>query len=153
MAPDFQAFGTPEFWSRAWAHDRNASLHVKRKIRSEEESMMFWNRVAPSYGKQPSEKSRERVKKVIIYIFNLLYSMGCRPTMQYMDSEWVREESIDAAIERFMRSFWLYTEITSEIKQIITEFVHERSVKGVFREEIKRHLGVIIWKVNHKEKN
>lgn len=100
----------------------------------------LWQRIFPE---EKSEKSNSA-----IYIFNLLYSMGCRPSLQYVDSEWVREESSDKAVERFTRSFWLYTDITSDIRKAITQFVEERAENGLFREEIKSRLGVIIWEVD-----
>jgi SAM-dependent methyltransferase len=291
MAPDIHALQTPEFWSQAWEQVRKASPHVRRKIRSDKETMEFWNRIAPTYGKQTSGRSKERVKKIIellerekilipqaaildvgcgpgtyalpfaeqvtsvtaldgawemcgilehraktkrlynievmhhlwkdvdlereglakkfdfvfasmtpavcdhdtllklnraskkncclvssaggscgkarqelwqhifqeedsgrgdslIYIFNLLYSMGCQPSLQYLDSAWVREEPIDRAIERLSHSFWLYTEITPDIKKAITQFVCERAMDGIFRETVENHQGIMIWEVN-----
>lgn len=291
MQPDIHALKTPEFWSQAWERVRKASPHIKRKIRSDKETMDFWNRIAPTYGKQTSGRSKERVRKIIellerekiltpqaaildvgcgpgtyalpfaervtsvtaldgagemcgilehraktkrlhnikvmhhlwkdvdlekeglakkfdlvfasmtpavcdhdtllklnrasknycclvspasgssgkarqvlwqqifqeedsrrgaslICIFNLLYSIGCHPSLQYLDSSWVREESIDKAVERLSRSFWLYTEITPDIKKTITQFVNEQSVDGIFRETVENHLGILTWKVN-----
>lgn len=86
----------------------------------------------------------------LIYIFNLLYSMGCQPNLQYLDSSWVREEPIDWAIERLSRLFWLYTEITPDIKKTIAQFVSERAVDGIFKETIENHLGIMTWKVNQQ---
>lgn len=84
----------------------------------------------------------------IIYMFNLLYSMGYYPVPQYFDSERIREEPIGLAIERLSRSFWLYTKITPKIKEIISDYVKARAVNGLFRQETRGRLGIMTWRVD-----
>lgn len=86
----------------------------------------------------------------IIYPFNLLSSMGYYPTMQYFDSGWVQEEPLEQAIESLSHSFWLYTEITPEIKDTIAKYVQERAVNGVFRQETRTRLGIMIWRADEQ---
>lgn len=290
-APTLEMLQAPDFWCEAWARDRAASWHVRRRIRDENETMEFWNRAAPSYGEQAPEKPKAKVQRVIelleremvltdrseildvgcgpgtyalpfagraksvtaldgargmceilqqrikeksipnikvvhkrwgdvdirsrnlekrfdlsfasmtpaicdpgalakfirtsnrycclvlstggsagkakrslwrrifheemdahrsssfIFIFNLLYSMGYRPALQYVAASRIREEHIDAAIERLCRSFWLYAEMTHEIKKTIADYVNEHAEEGIFREEIGTRLGVMTWNV------
>ncbi|MGD9161732.1 MAG: methyltransferase domain-containing protein [Desulfobacteraceae bacterium] len=289
---DIQAIDETDFWIKAWARNREDSISSKRKIRNEEETIEFWNRVAPSYDKHTSGKKNSRVSNVInilkrdgiltkgaeildvgcgpgtyalhfarsvksitaldsagemcrlvekrakadrlnnikvinrlwkdvtleedrmsnrfdlvfasmtpavndfnslmkligaskgycclissvrksfdkarnalwkrifneeriqnsgsfIYNFNLLYSMGYRPTVNYIHSSWVREEPAETIIDRLSRSFWLYTEISAEVEKTITKYVNDHSIKGIFREEMESQLGVMIWNVNH----
>ncbi|MGQ9825906.1 MAG: class I SAM-dependent methyltransferase [Desulfotomaculales bacterium] len=87
---------------------------------------------------------------MIIYPFNLLYSLGYYPTMRYLDSCWVQEEPIDQAVESLCRSFWLYTEITPQVKDTIARYVQERAVNGVFRQETQARLGIMTWRVDEQ---
>jgi len=95
-----------------------------------------------------NEKGRKQGSRLQL-IFNLLFSMGCCPVIQYLDSDWVREETVEQAVERFSRAFWLYSELTPEIQAVIYEYVKERAVDGVFREILRRKLGIVCWSVDH----
>lgn len=88
----------------------------------------------------------------ILYQFNLLYTLGYYPTISYFDTAWVREEPVDQAVESFCRSFWLYTEITPEVKDTIARYVKERAVNGIFRQETMSRLSIMIWRVDERER-
>lgn len=83
----------------------------------------------------------------IIYPFNLLFSLGYFPEIQYIDSEWGHEETIEEAIESLCRSFWLFTEITPEVKKTISNYVKEKAVGNTFMQKTKARLGVVTWSV------
>lgn len=293
MEPDIDVLREADFWRRAWENARNSSSYVRKRIRDEKETIDFWNKCAPTYGKHTSGRGRERLEKVIalleqeeiltpeteildvgcgpgtyalpfaervrsvaaldgaeemcrilkekakeaglknitvlvrlwedvdiekegmssafdlvfasmtpavsnyetlmklnqasrryccfiswaggklsrareelwelifkekdtnrghqiIYPFNLLYSLGYYPTMRYLDSGWVQEEPIDQAVESLCRSFWLYTEITPEVKDTIAKYVQKKAVNGVFRQETRARLGIMIWRVDER---
>ncbi|MGI6307484.1 MAG: class I SAM-dependent methyltransferase [Dethiobacteria bacterium] len=95
------------------------------------------------------EKSPERSSQ-IIYIFNILYSLGYYPTMRYLHSTWVQKETEEEAVESLAQFLWLYMEITPEVKDIIARFVRERAVKGIFTQEGRTRLGIITWRVEDK---
>ena len=86
-----------------------------------------------------------------IFIFNLLFSLGYRPVVQYFKSVWDREDPEEKVIERLLRSLWLYTEITPDISEIVEQYIKERSENGMFREKTDTRLGMIAWDVNSKE--
>lgn len=281
----------PEFWQQAWSESRKNLPYIKRRIRTEKESMEFWNKFAPSYENCTSDKGKERIEKVIdilakdqmitpearvidigcgpgtyalplvnrvksitaldgaedmcrileqkvqgagiknikvlhrmwedmdikkeglekqfelafasitpaicdydtlnklnqvsrkycchiswaggslgkarqdlwellfqekdaghgyniIFPFNILFNSGFFPSMRYIDSQWIQENPVEEAVERLCDSFWLYTEITPGVKDIITRYVGEKAVGGIFRQEFKARLGIITWRVD-----
>ncbi len=296
MEQSIDAMKKPEFWQEAWEKARAASSYMKRRIRSEKEAMEFWNKFAPSYGKNISDKGKQRLDKIInlfkqediinpetdildvgcgpgtyavpfakevksvtaldgaiemcrvlenkaaeleidniqvlhrmwedvdieeeglkkkfdlvfasmtpavcdletldklnqasrkycclitwaggnfgkarqnlwkllfdeedtghgqniIFPFNLLYYAGYYPTMRYLDSQWVREQPVEEAIEDLCNSFWLYTEITPEVKDTISQYVQENAEDNMFRQEVNSRLGVIIWRADERRKD
>ena len=84
----------------------------------------------------------------IIYHYNLLYSMGYCPSMQYKDSEWIEEETLEQAVERLSRFFWLYMDINPEVRDTIAGYVRERSTDGIFRQKNDARVGIITWRVD-----
>ncbi len=83
----------------------------------------------------------------IIYPFNLLFSMGYYPEIQYIDSEWRHEETVEEAIESLCRTFWLFAEITPEVKEIISDYVREKAENNTFVQQTRARLGVVTWSV------
>ena len=285
---------TPEFWKSQWESSRKSSFYARKKIRSESETVKFWDDMAPEYGKMTSERSGDRVQRVIellerdniltpdarvldvgcgpgnyalpvarrcthvtaldsssgmcdilekeaenknqenikvicnpwgdidlekesldkrfdlvfasmtpavgdydslnkmirasdrycclitttgkgfgnsrydiwrkvfqeentthqsgfIFIFNLLFSLGYRPVVQYLNFVWDREDPEEKVVKRLLRSLWLYTEITPDITELVTHYVKERSEGGIFREKADTCLGMMVWDVNIKE--
>ncbi|NMB42325.1 MAG: methyltransferase domain-containing protein [Firmicutes bacterium] len=88
----------------------------------------------------------------IIYVFNLLYSMGYFPTMRYLHSSGVRKQTEEEAVEGLTRFLWFYMEITPKIEDIVAKFVRERSVGGIVTEESRARLGVMTWRVDGQSK-
>ncbi len=84
----------------------------------------------------------------VIYPFNLLYSLGYYPAICFIDTEWTNEETADKAIEGLARFFWLYTDITPGIKDIITRYVDENAVNGTLLQKTEATLGVVTWKAS-----
>ncbi len=87
----------------------------------------------------------------VIYPFNLLYSLGYFPSMRFIDSEWSNEEPVEEAVDSLARLFWLYIDISPEIKDIISRYVKENAIDGVFKRKTEACLGVVTWKT-FKEK-
>ena len=83
----------------------------------------------------------------IIYPFNLLYSLGYYPSIRFIDTEWATEETADQAVESLARFFWLYTDISPGIEEIITRYVYENVVNGTLLQKTETTLGVVTWKV------
>lgn len=98
------------------------------------------------------EKSPERGFQ-ILYVFNLLYSLGYYPTMRYLHSTWMQKETAEEAIESLAQFLWLYMEITPKVKDTIAKFVQERAVEGIFTQEGRARLGIITWRVDGKEED
>lgn len=79
----------------------------------------------------------------------LLPTMGYCPSMQLEKNfEWIEEETIEQAVERLSRYFWLYMDINPEVKDIIRRYVQERDTDGIFRQTTRACLGVITWRVD-----
>jgi len=84
----------------------------------------------------------------IIYPFNLLYSLGYFPKIEFINSGWTSTETADQAIENLCHYFWLYTEITPRIRKIISDYVGEKAVNGLLTRETKARLGVVSWNLS-----
>jgi len=93
-------------------------------------------------GEQPSD---------IIYPFNLVYSMGLRPSLEF--SWWNREKgwTRDQAIERFILFFENYLEITETVKFIITDYISQNCNNGrfIWIEPVCR--GTMIWRMQERK--
>lgn len=88
----------------------------------------------------------------VIYPFNLLYSLGYFPSIRFINSEWSTEEPVEEAFESLTRFFWLYTDITPYIKDVITRYVIENAEDGVFMRKTEARLGVVTWKIDNGQK-
>lgn len=86
----------------------------------------------------------------IIYPLNYLYTSGYCPSFQVWVDEWDEELPVAEAATGLEDFFRLYTELTSEIKRIIVGYVEQRAVNGVYREEYRVRLGMILWTVGEK---
>jgi len=84
----------------------------------------------------------------IIFPFNLLYSLGYFPRIKYIDTRWECEETIEEAVESLCSMFWLYTEITPRIKDIVTRYVYRKAVNNMFCRRTDARLGVVTWGIN-----
>lgn len=89
--------------------------------------------------------------KNIVFQVNLLFNMGYWPIIRYFDTKWAQEEPVDEAIENLCQTFGEYTEVTSNIKDIITGYIEERSENGVYRQETAALLSMMIWSVDDKD--
>jgi SAM-dependent methyltransferase len=83
----------------------------------------------------------------IIYPLNYLYASGYRLSFQTGEEDWSEEIPAEEAIAGLEDFFRVYTEITPEVSQTIRQYVAERSAGGVYREEYRVRLGMILWEV------
>jgi len=63
------------------------------------------------------------------------------PAIRFIDTEWIKEETTDQAIESLARYFWLFTDISPGIKDIIARYVNENAVNGILRQKNRNHPG------------
>ncbi|MCK5097774.1 MAG: methyltransferase domain-containing protein [Desulfobacteraceae bacterium] len=83
----------------------------------------------------------------IIYPFNLLYSMGYRPKLQFFTWSHLKDHKPDEAIEQMENFLWMYMDITSEVKQKVAKYVEEHSENGIFRQKKDICQGIMLWQV------
>ncbi|HHW41674.1 MAG TPA: class I SAM-dependent methyltransferase [Syntrophomonadaceae bacterium] len=81
----------------------------------------------------------------IIYPLNYLYASGYRLSFQTWEDDWGEELPVAEAAAGLEEFFRLYTEVTPEIKKTIARYVEQRAVNGVYREEYRVRLGMILW--------
>jgi len=81
----------------------------------------------------------------IIYPLNYLYTLGYCPSFQVWVDEWDEELTVEEAAAGLEEFVGLYTEVTPEIKKTIAGYVEQRAVNGVYREEYRVRLGMILW--------
>jgi SAM-dependent methyltransferase len=81
----------------------------------------------------------------IIYPLNLLYALGCYPSLQVWADMWVEEMPLQEAMVDLENFFGAYTEITPELKRVIADYVEWNGVNGKFSENYKARLGMVVW--------
>lgn len=109
---------------------------VVNEVRTELWEMIF-NKPDPGYGTTS-----------VIYPFNLLYSLGYYPAIRFINTAWTSEETTAKAIESLARFFWLYTDISPGITDIITRYVNDNAVNGTLLQKTEATLGIVTWKVS-----
>ncbi len=86
----------------------------------------------------------------VIYPLNFLLALGYLPSLRFIDDFWEEEKPAEEAIESLCASFGRYTDVTPEIKQIISDYIQKQSKDGIYHQKVSHHLGVILWEVNKK---
>ncbi len=81
----------------------------------------------------------------VIYPFNYLYTSGYCPSFNVWVEDWDEELPMEEAVAGLEDFFRLYTEVTPEIKKTIAGYVEQRAVNGVYSEEYRVRLGMILW--------
>ncbi|NPV28098.1 MAG: class I SAM-dependent methyltransferase [Firmicutes bacterium] len=88
----------------------------------------------------------------IIYPLNYLYASGYCLSFQTWEDDWGDELPVEEAVAGLEEFFRLYTEVTPEIKKTIAGYVEQHAVNGVYREEYRVRLGMILWTGGEKWK-
>lgn len=83
----------------------------------------------------------------ILYPFGLLYALGYRPELRFLQPrvhlEMDTEEAVDGLIEHFSR----YTRITPEIRKTVEVYVNSYSQGGRFSQAYTTCQGFMLWQV------
>lgn len=86
----------------------------------------------------------------ILYPFGVLYSMGYRPNLRFINHHWVHEQPVEEAAESIISFFENYMDITADARKTIEDYIAKHSDKGIFRQEINSCSGMMVWQVkNH----
>lgn len=88
--------------------------------------------------------------RAIIYPFNILFFLGYKPQLDYVEDSWGFKESPDEAIERLTKRYISFMKVTEEIRNVIKIFVYTRQKDGFFEQNTVCHVGLMIWKVDKK---
>ncbi|MCO5385274.1 class I SAM-dependent methyltransferase [Desulfosporosinus sp.] len=83
----------------------------------------------------------------IVYPFNILYNLGFYPKIDYLDVSFEKTETVEEAIENLCNYYWLFSDITKEIRNKISAYVLEKADNGIFRQKSKSRLGILTWSV------
>ncbi|SLM28367.1 putative SAM-dependent methyltransferase [Desulfamplus magnetovallimortis] len=82
-----------------------------------------------------------------IYPFTYVYSLGYRPRVAFNVWSHDREESIEDAIQNILFFVEGATEITTEARENLADYVQSHSVDGMFRQKQTICQGVMLWQV------
>lgn len=80
----------------------------------------------------------------IIYPFNILYFSDYNPSLFYVTCDWISETNYEGAIKKLRGRYKEH--LNEDIEEKIKEFVKDNINDGVFVDESKNTLGVILWK-------
>lgn len=78
------------------------------------------------------------------------YTSGYYPSFQTWEDEWDEDLPVAEAAARLEEFFGLYTDVTPEVKKTIAGYVEQGAVNGVYREEYRMRLGMILWSGGEK---
>jgi len=81
----------------------------------------------------------------IIYPFNLIYNMGGEPTLEYTSISWECPMDEEEAFEYIVSSYWRFTEITEEKKELIRNYVKSHLREGKYIEKTEHLVGIMVW--------
>jgi ubiquinone/menaquinone biosynthesis C-methylase UbiE len=85
--------------------------------------------------------------RTIIYPFNILYYLGYKPQLEYVEDGWTTREPPEEAIKRLTRRYETMVELTDTVKDKITDFVYARQKDGIFEHNMKVYVGLLTWRV------
>ncbi len=85
----------------------------------------------------------------IFYPFGVLYSMGYRPNLRFINHRWVHEQPVEEAAESIISFFENYMDITADVRKTIEDYIAKHSDKGIFRQETNSCSGMMVWQVNN----
>jgi SAM-dependent methyltransferase len=83
----------------------------------------------------------------ILYAFGLLYALGYRPDLRFLQPRVHLEMDTDEAIHGLAEHFSRYTEITPSIRDTIHTYIESYSQSGRFRQTYTTCQGFMLWRV------
>jgi 2-polyprenyl-3-methyl-5-hydroxy-6-metoxy-1,4-benzoquinol methylase len=84
----------------------------------------------------------------IIYPLNLLYALGYRPSLHFFTNRQVQEQPAAEAVEELLKFFWSYIDITSEVRQVVEEYVQKNVQDGILCQSTTVSYGMLLWRVD-----
>lgn len=79
--------------------------------------------------------------------WNYLYTMGYYPHLKFIASNWENIEPIAVMEARMCDWFARFNDLPGHYRQVIREVLEEEAVDGLVKEEVKSHLGLMVWEV------
>jgi 16S rRNA G527 N7-methylase RsmG len=98
-----------------------------------------------------NEKAPDCGMTSVFYPFNLLFSLGYFPKIEFIDTQWAHREPPEEAIESLYNVFWLYTDITPRVKNVIEKYVNEKAQDGFLTRSTHARIGIITWKTGEDQ--
>lgn len=86
--------------------------------------------------------------QTIYYGFNLLWLMGFRPEITYIDSGWERHYDLPKAISLYTTYMETIQPLNNEEKRRLSLFLEERSENGEIREKVDAKIAWMYWRVS-----
>jgi SAM-dependent methyltransferase len=83
----------------------------------------------------------------IIYPFNLLYSMGYYPDIEFEENNSSQEVLVEDVQAEIISHIEMYTTITPEIEAKIKNYLYSQAVNNKIVKKTKSRIGKMIWKV------
>ncbi|MEW5920968.1 MAG: class I SAM-dependent methyltransferase [Bacillota bacterium] len=82
----------------------------------------------------------------ILYLLNLLYTMGSEMSFQVWEEEWLEESPIDEAAANLLETLGWYGKDTKDLEEKVKDFIREKADGGLFRQKTVTRLGRILVK-------
>lgn len=92
-------------------------------------------------------KSRNLHSMDVFLPWNLLYTWGYFPNTRFVASNWENQEPVDLMEQRMCDWFARFDDLPANYRQVIREVLEEEALDGMVKEEVKSHLGLMVWHV------
>ncbi len=86
---------------------------------------------------------------IIIYLFNILLTMGRFPDVTFEEIAWDRSEPVEQVITNYLNFFSGALEtMTDELREAIVTAIETIAVNGLVEEKIRGRTGLLTWRID-----
>ncbi|NLW91325.1 MAG: class I SAM-dependent methyltransferase [Syntrophomonadaceae bacterium] len=80
----------------------------------------------------------------IIFHFNLIYALGYKPVIQFVESSFVQKETVENIQKEVYR---LLPEATGKSESVIEEVIARHTIDGEVHQQVSSTVGMMLWRV------
>jgi SAM-dependent methyltransferase len=132
---DFESLDKMNKVSKGWNCYITVSGHTHHTSRNDLEEIVFGRTLNTAFGND------------IIFPFNVIYSMGCKPELNYVPCVWNRSLSKPEAVAGLVDDYSRYKDIDDATRRKIEEYVDAKlNEDGMYFQSTNATLGVMTWR-------
>ncbi len=83
----------------------------------------------------------------VIFPLNILYALGYKPRMSFLETEGIQEEPPDNFRSELQSIFPVQEGSSPRVEKVINEVIQENLKEGMVRQRVRSSIGLIVWRV------